>query len=104
MILRGKQAMLDRKLPHRDLQNLEVGYLLHRWRRFVIVAAAGMFVCRLHVPSLLNLVRLPRKFKWVRASDPGTRSATYRSRMGTPPKDRSDGTARCNIVRAGHRD
>ncbi len=52
MILRGKnEAMLDRKLPHGNLQNLEVSYLFHRWRRFMIVAAPGVFVRCLHVPS-----------------------------------------------------
>ena len=53
MILRGKEAMLDRKLPHGNLQNLEVSDLFHRWRRFMIVAIPGVFVCCLHVRSFL---------------------------------------------------
>src|SRR5713226_1110471 len=53
MVLRGKQAMLDRKLPHGNLQNLEVSDLFHRWRRYMIVAIPGVFVCCLHVRSFL---------------------------------------------------
>src|SRR5258708_6127153 len=100
MILRGKKAVLDRKLPHCNLQNLEISYFFDRRRRFMIVATGGVFVCCLHVPSFLALP-IPINFKQARASDPGTRSATYHCRMGTPAKDPSDGTGRCNIVRAG---
>src|SRR5260370_23705288 len=53
MILRGKEAMLDRKLPHGNLQNLEVSYLFHRWRRFMCVAVPAVFVCCLHLRSFL---------------------------------------------------
>src|SRR5260370_30175496 len=53
MIFRGKEAMLDRKLPHGNLQNLEVSYLFHRWRRFMSVAVPAVFVCCLHVQSFL---------------------------------------------------
>src|SRR5882672_12862318 len=53
MILRGKEAMLDRKLPHGNLQNLEVSYFFHRRRRFMIVAIPGVFVCCLHMRSFL---------------------------------------------------
>src|SRR5215470_11753923 len=101
MIFRGKQAVLDRKLAHRNLQNLEVSNFFHHRRRFMRVATVAMFVCCLHV-SPACLIRIPVSFKRTRASGPETRSATYRSRTDTPPKGPSDGTGRCNIVRAGH--
>src|SRR5262249_18023510 len=52
MILRGKEAILDRKLPQCNFENFEVSYFFHRWRRFMLMAAASVFVCCLHVPSL----------------------------------------------------
>src|SRR6266566_8390741 len=101
MILRGEEAVLDRKLPHGDLQNLEVSYLFDHRRRFMIVATAGVFVCRVHVRSFLPL-SIAINLQRAQASDPETRSATYRCRTGIPPRDPSAGTGRCNIVPAGH--
>src|SRR6516165_2894408 len=50
VVLRGEEAMLDRKLSHGDLKNLIVGYFFHHRRGFVLVAVAGvaMLVRRAH--------------------------------------------------------
>ena len=50
MILSGKETVLDRKLPHCNLQNLEVSYFFYHWRRFLIVRSAigTVVVCLVH--------------------------------------------------------
>src|SRR5262249_55259565 len=50
MILRGKETMLDCKLPHCNLQNLEVSYFFHHWRRWVNVLSAigAVVLCIAH--------------------------------------------------------
>ena len=42
MILGSKQAVLDRKLAHSDLQDLEVRYFVHHRRRFMLVTIVAM--------------------------------------------------------------
>src|SRR5580704_10296197 len=60
MILRGEKTMLDRQLPHGNLQNLVVSYFFHHRRRFVMGVSTGlsMRMCMAHRFSSLVCVRL----------------------------------------------
>src|SRR5215471_1016594 len=65
MILRGKKTMLNCKLSHCNLQNLEVSYFFHHWRRFVVVLSAisAVFLCLVHGVALSSLFRVSSGLK-----------------------------------------